>query len=844
MPQEYDKLIDWKQLYAKYIRNMTVNGDELKGQCPLHPDSDPSFTANIKTGLFKCYGCDASGNPQVFLQQYHNIGPGEAVKMLNEEAGIKEKQERRKYTIEDYGAAKKLPVDFLKELKLSNNKTGITIPYMDESGAVMSTRQRYGDTGKGPRFLWTRGSKVSLYGLWKMPQIREAGEVTLVEGESDCHTLWFHGFQALGVPGATVFQPKWVSFLKGLTVYVFQESDAGGETFIRKISEALCRAPQDQRPESVYLVKLIDHKDPSELHCSSSENFKSHWEQAIKNAPALDYKEAAGTAENVIPDAPVQLKQPPGWQFNQHGIFMNDEKTGIPTCVSRIPIIICQRLRSLETGQEKIEIAFRRDEAWHRLAVLRSTLFQAKSITTLSDYGITVTSENARFLVKFLAALEAENIDILERAECVSQLGWHGKQFVPSYNTNLVIDVEPSTQKWLDGYHEEGTMDDWINSVSGCRHNDVFRFMLAASFAAPLLRLLNHRIFILHNWGKTRIGKTAALKAALSVWGEPESLLANFYATKVGLERLAGFFRDLPLGIDEKQVVSGNGKGDFIDSLMYMISLGSGKVRGAKQGGLQSTSYWRTIAITTGEEPLTNYSSHSGMFSRVLEIYGAPFSNEAEAQRLHLLKSYGQAGPLFIKKVIETGVPELTERFDWFLSFLEDHFRSGSGQRRLLQTHISAIAIVAAADSFVSEWVFGEEPEQAKGRALDMCLEVAALMVDTNEADSTERAHESILDWIISNKDQFKDEARAPRYGDYRSELNCYLIFPTILKDYLERQGFSYKGVIQGMYEKGHLETNCERGFGYMSKVDGHSARFIAVRMEENGGKYGSEKGN
>jgi len=70
-----------------------------------------------------------------------------------------------------------------------------------------------------------------------------------------------------------------------------------------------------------------------------------------------------------------------------------------------------------------------------------------------------------------------------------------------------------------------------------------------------LLRLTGHRIFFHRaTTGATHDqGKTAALKAALSVWGDPEGLMASFYATRVGLERLAGFFRDLPLGIDEKQ---------------------------------------------------------------------------------------------------------------------------------------------------------------------------------------------------------------------------------------------------------------------------------------------------
>lgn len=47
------------------------------------------------------------------------------------------------------------------------------------------------------------------------------------------------------------------------------------------------------------------------------------------------------------------------------------------------------------------------------------------------------------------------------------------------------------------------------------RQRNKFRFIMAASFAAPLLRITQQRIFFVYNWGGGKGGKTAALKAAL-----------------------------------------------------------------------------------------------------------------------------------------------------------------------------------------------------------------------------------------------------------------------------------------------------------------------------------------
>lgn len=1132
---EYDKLINWEQFYNEYLRGkITVSGNQLKGLCPLHDDRDPSFTANLENGLWECKGCNEKGNGIQFLMKVLGISKEEAYKEMQVRHGGPEppkKKEKRKYTVDDYAAAKKLPVDFLREIGLQNGKTGITIPYMDESGARISSRQRYGDTGSGPKFTWTRGSKVNLYGLWKMDQIREAGYVIAVEGEclpgdaeiltengwqniedfdggkvaqwradgvlemvepsrfvkykhdgemiqftnqrkfyakvtpehkmvtldrkngrlswikakdvkanskllprvgtmngpgimlsdaeiklsvavladgsvherkemnnyvfvnlskerkinrllslleemdieysnteakdkpghryikfhlpdnlkfiernrlfpqewlcqatlkqrklileemvfwdgnsvpnreqveysskdyenakwmqtmahtagmvstiiarkngfgnwykvsvlktkqatsyqalkkenvnfkgyvycltvpsgmflvrqngcisvtgnSDSHTLWFHEFPALGVPGASTFHAAWGELLKGLEVYIFQEPDIGGETFVRKVCEGLMNSSFEG---DAYAVQLIDSKDPSELHCKDPERFKEHFQAALETAEKLNVAQAAGQVENVFPDAPVQLRRPPKWQFGEQGIQAIDEKTGLPAVICRTPILLSKRLKSLETGEEKMEICFRRDGEWHNEIVKRSTLFQARTITQLADLGITVTSENSKFIVQFLQALEAENIDLLERAECVSQLGWHGKQFVPGCNNALEIDVDPSTRRWLDAYHPEGTLESWLEIVKPHRVNPIFRFILASAFAAPLLRLTGHRIFIVHNWGDTRAGKTAALKAALSAWGDPEQLMTSFYATRVGLERLAGFFRDLPLGVDEKQV---SGSGDFGDNLMYMLALGQGKVRGAKSGGLQASQAWRTIVLTTGEEPLSSMVSHSGVHSRVLELHGAPFEEEKDAQRFHELHSFGQAGPEFIRRIMNVQKDEVTSLHAEYAELLGRQFKNR------ISAHVSATAIVAVADRFVSEWLFGQSEDESLSQSFSMAEKILEVLEDSQEVDLIERAYEHVQGWILANHEKFTEQAHPPRLG-LISEEGRYYVFPQELEKELTRAGFSYRRVMQGFKDKELIETDRDRKrFAVTKWFEGHAAKFICLRLE------------
>ena len=73
---------------------------------------------------------------------------------------------------------------------------------------------RYRNHPSNPqRFMWKKGSKTILYGLWKLKEFKE-DYIVLVEGESDAQTLWYYGVQALGVPRSKQFQRRICRIIK------------------------------------------------------------------------------------------------------------------------------------------------------------------------------------------------------------------------------------------------------------------------------------------------------------------------------------------------------------------------------------------------------------------------------------------------------------------------------------------------------------------------------------------------------------------------------------------------------------------------------------------------------
>ena len=212
--------------------------------CPFHPDHTVgSFSFNAKT--YNCFSCGAQGHLS------------ELAKHLGIEAP---KKDPAGCTLMDYASYKRLPVAFLQSIGLRDepNEYGprVAMPYVNEAGHAEAIRYRVSLNGTGKRFFWRKGDKAKgiPYGL---PQLPEAGYVILVEGESDCHTLWHYELPAIGVPGAENWNPAWTKYLDGLSVYVWQETDDAGQAFTEKVCRSLPGA---------LIMKPAGVKDVSDAH--------------------------------------------------------------------------------------------------------------------------------------------------------------------------------------------------------------------------------------------------------------------------------------------------------------------------------------------------------------------------------------------------------------------------------------------------------------------------------------------------------------------------------------------------------------------------------------------------
>jgi hypothetical protein len=100
-----------------------------------------------------------------------------------------------------------------------------------------------------------------------------------VEGESDCHTLWHHGINAVGLPGAGLWNDSrdarhLASFS---TIYVVLEPDQGGEAVLKWVSQSALR-------DRIRLMHLVGFKDPSAIHVADPALLRERWQAALGTA--------------------------------------------------------------------------------------------------------------------------------------------------------------------------------------------------------------------------------------------------------------------------------------------------------------------------------------------------------------------------------------------------------------------------------------------------------------------------------------------------------------------------------------------------------------------------------
>ncbi|MBU2595259.1 DNA primase [Patescibacteria group bacterium] len=94
--EEIKSRVDIVDLVSSYLE-LKKAGVNYKALCPFHNEKTPSFMVNQDRGIFKCFGCNESGDIFTFIEKMEGVDFPEALKILAEKAGVRLERIEKKF---------------------------------------------------------------------------------------------------------------------------------------------------------------------------------------------------------------------------------------------------------------------------------------------------------------------------------------------------------------------------------------------------------------------------------------------------------------------------------------------------------------------------------------------------------------------------------------------------------------------------------------------------------------------------------------------------------------------------------------------------------------------------
>lgn len=462
-----------------------------------------------------------------------------------------------------------------------------------------------------------------------------------------------------------------------------------------------------------------------------------------------------------------------------------------------------------------------------------------KLVAEMGDAALPVTDSEARDAEKWLAAAEAANAAVIPRQPVARQLGWQSdsRTFVTAQDSPWRTEPRYAEQAAaLGAHHPRGTLKGWQSAIGHAASYLVVQIAVYEGLAPVLLGVLGVDSFTVDHHGRSSRGKTTAAMVALSCWADPSEKgdgLFSWQTTVIAAEKRLNLVNGLPVVLDETRLVKDPA---IVDTILYSVPKNHGKPRG---GGHPNMIPWRTIVISTGEQPAVSFTTHQGASARVLSSSRAPFGTEgeqsrtaAEAVKSGIADNYGLAGPLFAERIQAMlaepgGANKLRQRHAELTAQLRGE-TDMSGRRAPL------MAVIALAAELAAGWEITPFPAPDPKAWMDMYNGA-----DDPRDNRPEMALDVVREYIASNQDKMwgsGDPEHPPATGWIGHEAReGPALLPEKLREEMKRRGYDLDAALPGWLEMDALIKNPGQRPPYLivRRTGGRSARHVIFLREK-----------
>ena len=531
---------------------------------------------------------------------------------------------------------------------------------------------------------------------------------------------------------------------------------------------------------------------------SVSKGFKGFKTMYKKYVESLKAQSGTIYIDNVtnFTNQPLELNAG-DWEADDSGIFKKNGYNDEVACPH--PIMPVERLVNIDTGEEKLQLAFRKGTIWRKIIVSKTVLASSNKVTELAGSGIAVTSQNARAFIQYISDMENMNYYLIPEKKSIGRFGYIPDEGFSPFVDGLIFDGDVNFKAMFQTVRSRGSETKWLETAAEVREmSTTVKIILAASFASVLLEPLNCLPFFVHLWGvDSGTGKTVALMVAASVWGDPAvgAYVKTFDGTVVGMEKTAAFLNNLPFCLDELQLAKDSKGRTTFD--VYKLAQGVGRTRGNRAGGVDLTPTWRNCILTTGESPLTGTASGAGAVNRVIDIECK--SAQAvikDGMRISgaVKRNYGFAGRKFVERLYQPGViDQVSERYRELFRILSD--------RDTTEKQAMAAAAIILADELACQWIFsGQQPLTIE--------QVSEFLASKAAVSAGDRGYKYLCDWVTQNSNKLCGRSENPNIEVLGAlEDGRAYIIRSVFERILQDAGYSTAAMISYLKQSNLIET-------------------------------------
>lgn len=485
------------------------------------------------------------------------------------------------------------------------------------------------------------------------------------------------------------------------------------------------------------------------------------------------------------------------------------------TLVSHRPIWISKITVDADTGEQSFTLCWDSGLGIESVVIPRRQALSTSGLLALTSKGFPTDPQKVRHLVAMISTYERAHLTSLPRGTAASRLGWHGNAFAAGHRVlgdlSLSVMTDPGLDDLVGGFQDQGDPATWHGMARNVAHLPGLVFGLYAAVAPTVLGLLDDVEGFTCEWaGTTSTGKSTAMRLAASVWGSPARIIGSWDTTRVGLEARLATSGNLPVFLDDTAAVSDP---KIIEDVVYDITKGRTRSRGTSSGSSQRSRRYRTVLISTGEQPITSFGTKGGARARSVVFRDPPLGVVTPqagelAKDIHFgtLDSHGHLGRAVVETLLKADPAKLGQ--DYRVLARKWSSKSTSPVATRIGSHF---AVLHLAGQLIeeTELALGADPEAVLS---DIWNQVAPTF---ENVDPSIRALQHLYGWLIKHQSEFYGRAENRTSGwsgawPAGSAWKSVALLPGTLEGALGRK-FDLEATIDAWARRGWLDRDGDR---------------------------------